>query len=83
MAVISASLAIFNLLPLPVLDGGHLLFFGIEKVRGAPLSAKADAIIYKIGFSLIICLAVFVFYSDFVRYGIFDKIIHLGHQFGF
>ncbi len=76
MAVISASLAIFNLLPLPVLDGGHLFFFGIEKLRGKPLSPKADEIIYKIGFSMIICLALFVFYSDFVRYGIFDKIIH-------
>ena len=76
MAVISASLAIFNLLPLPVLDGGHLLFFGIEKLRGKPLSPKADEVIYKIGFSLIICLALFVFYSDFVRYGIFDKIMH-------
>jgi len=76
MAVISASLAIFNLLPLPVLDGGHLLFFGIEKLRGKPLSQKTDEVIYKIGFSLIICLAVFVFYSDFVRYGIIDKIIH-------
>jgi len=77
MAVISASLAIFNLLPLPVLDGGHLLFFGVEKVRGKPLSPKTDEVIYKIGFSLIICLALFVFYSDFVRYGIFDKIIQL------
>lgn len=74
MAVISASLAIFNLLPLPVLDGGHLLFFGIEKVRGAPLSRKVDEIIYKIGLSVIIGLSVFVFYSDFARYGIFDKI---------
>lgn len=76
-AVISASLAIFNLLPLPVLDGGHLLFFGIEKLRGRPLSQRTDEVIYKIGFSLIICLALFVFYSDFVRYGIFDKLIQI------
>lgn len=83
MAVISASLAIFNLLPLPVLDGGHLLFFGIEKLRGAPLPAKAEDVIYKIGITLIVGLSLFVFYSDFIRYGIFDKIFHIGRQIGF
>ncbi|MDD3375501.1 MAG: RIP metalloprotease RseP [Candidatus Omnitrophica bacterium] len=83
MAVISASLAIFNLLPFPVLDGGHLLLFGIEKIKGKPLSRRVDEIINRIGFSLIICLAVFVFYTDFVRYGIFDKIVQFWHYLGF
>ena len=83
MAVISASLAIFNLLPFPVLDGGHLFLFGIEKIKGKPISQKTDEIVHRIGFGLIICLALFVFYTDFVRYGIFDKIIQFGHQFGF
>ena len=83
MAVISASLAIFNLLPLPVLDGGHLLLFGIEKVKGKPLPAKAEEIVYKIGLSVIICLAVFIFYNDFVRYGVFDKIFTIKDRLGF
>ena len=82
VAVISASLAIFNLLPLPVLDGGHLFLLGIEKVRGRPLPIKIDEVVNRVGFSLIICLAVFVFYSDFVRFGIFDRLIDLWHKIG-
>jgi len=83
MAVISASLAIFNLLPLPVLDGGHLLLFGIEKLRGNPLPEKIDEAIHRVGLSMIILLALFVFYTDFVRYGIFDKIIYFAGKIGF
>ncbi|HBG60358.1 MAG: RIP metalloprotease RseP [Omnitrophica WOR_2 bacterium GWF2_38_59] len=84
LGVISASLAIFNLLPVVPLDGGHLLFLGIEKVRGKPLSEKTDEIIAKVGFTLIIFLALFVFYSDFSRQGwiegiqkIFGKMLSL------
>ncbi|MBU4332995.1 MAG: RIP metalloprotease RseP [Candidatus Omnitrophica bacterium] len=69
LGVISASLAIFNLLPVVPLDGGHLFLLGLEKVRGKPLSEKTDEIIAKIGFTLIIFLALFVFYSDFARQG--------------
>jgi regulator of sigma E protease len=65
MGVISASLAIFNLLPVIPLDGGHLFFLGIEKLRGTSLSPKADEYIARSGFGLIILLALFVFYSDF------------------
>ncbi len=77
MGVISASLAIFNLLPIIPLDGGHLFLFGIEKLRGRALSARADEYIAKAGFSLIILLALFVFYSDFSRFGFIDKIKQL------
>jgi regulator of sigma E protease len=76
MAMISASLAIFNLLPFPILDGGHILFFVIEKIRGKPLSEKVDEAIHRVSLSLIVALAIFVFYNDFVRYGILDKIFH-------
>ena len=82
MAIISISLAIFNLLPLPVLDGGHLMFLAIEKIRGRPLSEKVDEAISRIGFSLIISLAVFVFYSDFIRYGWIDKLIGMWQHLG-
>jgi len=68
LGVISASLAIFNLLPVIPLDGGHLFLFAIEKVRGKALPPKVDEYTARFGFSLIILLAVFVFYSDFVRF---------------
>jgi len=74
LGVISASLAIFNLLPLIPLDGGHLFLFGIEKIRGKALHPKVDEYIARFGFSLIILLALFVFYSDFARFGWIDNI---------
>ncbi len=77
VGVISASLAIFNLLPFPILDGGHLVLLGLEKVRGQALPKKVDETIARVGFSLIICLALFVFYSDFVRFGWIDKFMSL------
>jgi regulator of sigma E protease len=75
VAVLSISLAIFNLLPLPALDGGHVLLLCIEKVRGRYLSKKAEDIFSRIGFSFIILLAVLVFYNDLVRFGFIGKII--------
>ena len=77
VGIISASLAIFNLLPVPVLDGGHLLLLGIERMRNRPLPQKVDDAITKVGFSLILCLAVFVFYNDFEKLGWIDKIFGL------
>ncbi|MFH0826417.1 MAG: RIP metalloprotease RseP [Candidatus Omnitrophota bacterium] len=73
VAVLSLSLAIFNLLPLPVLDGGHILFLGVEKIRGKGLSLNVDRLVTQVGTMLILTLAVFVTYNDLVRfYG--DKI---------
>ncbi|MBF0593697.1 MAG: site-2 protease family protein [Candidatus Omnitrophica bacterium] len=79
VGVISASLAIFNLLPVIPLDGGHLAYLGLEKLRGKPLSASTEEMIARIGFGLFIALAVFVFYLDFERIGLIDKIIKLFH----
>jgi len=79
LGVISASLAIFNLLPIIPLDGGHLFLFGLEKIRGKALSPQFDEYVARAGFSLIILLAIFVFYSDFARFGWFDQI---GNWFG-
>ncbi|MFA5062733.1 MAG: RIP metalloprotease RseP [Candidatus Omnitrophota bacterium] len=67
MAVLSLSLAIFNLLPLPILDGGHIVLLAIEKIRRKALSIKAEEVINKVGFSFIIFLVVFVTYNDIVR----------------
>ena len=77
MGVLSASLAIFNLLPVPVLDGGHILFLVIEKIRRKPLSRKLQENITQAGLMLLICLMLFVFYNDFMRFGILAKITGL------
>jgi regulator of sigma E protease len=69
MAILSVSLAIVNLLPLPLFDGGHILTFLVEKIRNKPLSEKADNLLTRIGFVLIGLIVVFVFYNDIVRFG--------------
>ncbi len=74
LAIISMALAIFNLLPLPILDGGHLLFLLIEKLRGRRFSARTELIINQIGYTFIILLTIFVFYNDLLRYGVLAKI---------
>lgn len=80
VGVISASLAIFNLLPIIPLDGGHLLLLGIEKIRRKVLPPKLEDAVMRIGFSLIIMLAVFIFYVDFERIGLFDKLTNFWHR---
>jgi regulator of sigma E protease len=73
-SMLSLALAIFNVLPIPILDGGHLLFLGIEKVRNRPISDKVEDRITDVGFGFIIILAVFILFNDLVRYGYWDKI---------
>src|SRR3989338_854881 len=73
VAVLSASLGIFNLLPLPVLDGGHIFFLGLEKLRGRHLNQKTEEKITQLGFGFITILAFFVFWNDLVRFGILKK----------
>jgi regulator of sigma E protease len=77
MAVLSMSLAIFNLLPFPVLDGGHIFILGIEKIRGRHLSQKVEERINQIGLGFIITLAVFVFLNDLDRLGALEKIVKI------
>ncbi|MDP3804549.1 MAG: RIP metalloprotease RseP [Candidatus Omnitrophota bacterium] len=77
MAILSASLAIFNLLPFPVLDGGHIIFLAIEKLRGRPLSVKTQEAIANVGISLLILLTVFIFYNDIIKFGIAEKVMKL------
>ena len=77
MGILSASLAIFNLLPFPVLDGGHILFLFIERLRGKPMSVKAQDMIANVGVVLLIMLTVFIFYSDIVKFGIAEKIMKI------
>lgn len=67
LALLSVSLGVLNLLPIPVLDGGHILFYLIEAVRGRPLSEKSQVIGFKIGLSLVVMLMVVAFYNDIMR----------------
>ena len=67
MAFISVNLAIFNLLPVPVLDGGHLIFLLLEGLRGRPVSTTVRLRLTQLGFALLMVLVVFVFYNDIAR----------------
>jgi regulator of sigma E protease len=66
-AVISINLAILNLLPIPILDGGHLLFYSIEAITRRPVSIKAREISQMVGLALILALTFFAFYNDIIR----------------
>jgi len=66
-ALLSVNLCLINVLPIPVLDGGHLLFLGIEKIKGRPLSLKQRAAMQQIGLAFLILLIIFVTYNDFLR----------------
>ena len=72
IAVLNISLAIFNLLPFPVLDGGHIVLLALEKIRGKGISVKAETVITNIGLSVIIMMALLVTYNDVLKFG--DKI---------
>ena len=67
MAVISINLAILNLLPVPILDGGHILFLLIEIIIKKPISIRKKEMAQKVGFFLLVLLMAFVFYNDLVR----------------
>lgn len=67
LALISISLGVLNLLPVPVLDGGHLMYYLIEVVRGAPLSEKIISIGNQIGMALLIILMMFALHNDLLR----------------
>lgn len=67
MAVISVNLGVLNLLPVPILDGGHLLFFAIEAVRRRPLDTRYREVAQQVGLILLLALMVFAFYNDIAR----------------
>jgi regulator of sigma E protease len=65
------NLAVLNLLPIPMLDGGHLFFFVIEAVIGRPLSVRKREIAQQVGFFFLILLMVFAVYNDLTRIDLF------------
>jgi regulator of sigma E protease len=69
VAVLSVSIGLINLFPVPLLDGGHLLFYAIEAVRGRPLSERAQEIGFRIGFAFVVMLMLFATWNDIVHLG--------------
>ncbi|MFQ5454057.1 MAG: RIP metalloprotease RseP [Candidatus Zixiibacteriota bacterium] len=67
MALLSVNLAVLNVLPIPVLDGGHLVFLGLEKIKGSPLSIKARMAAQQVGIILLLGLILIVTYNDILR----------------
>ena len=74
MALLSVSLGLINLFPVPVLDGGHLLFYAAEAVRGKPLGRKAQEFGFRIGLALVLTLMVFTTWNDLRLSGFFKFI---------
>ena len=69
LAVVSVSLGVLNLLPIPILDGGHLLYLLIEAIRGTPVSVEAMQIGQRLGIGMLAVLMFIAFYNDVARLG--------------
>jgi regulator of sigma E protease len=67
-ALLSVSIGLLNLFPVPLLDGGHLLFYAVEAVRGRPLSERAQEMGFRIGLGLVLMLMVFATYNDILHW---------------
>ena len=65
--ILSVNLGVINLLPIPMLDGGHLFFYALEGVRGRPISPRTQERLQKVGLAFLLALMVLVFYNDLLR----------------
>ena len=77
IAVLSVNLGLLNLFPVPVLDGGHLVFYTIEAIRGRPMSARRQDFAFKVGLALIVSLFVFVTRNDIMASDWFQHLMKL------
>lgn len=77
IAVLSVNLGLINLFPIPVLDGGHLLFYIAEAIRGRPIPVKAQEYGFRAGFALLLCLFVFATWNDVNQLGFVRWVTHL------
>lgn len=77
LALLSISLGLVNLLPIPVLDGGHAVFFIIEAIRGKPLSVRVMELATQVGLILLVAMFALVIYNDIDRYQFFKKLTDL------
>jgi regulator of sigma E protease len=67
VAFISVSLGLINLFPIPLLDGGHLLYYGCEAVLGRPLGERVQDVGFRVGLALVLALVIFAAWNDLVR----------------
>jgi regulator of sigma E protease len=67
MAIVSVSLGVLNLLPVPILDGGHLLYYGVEAIKGSPVSERTQEAGQRVGMTLLVMLMGLAFYNDIAR----------------
>ena len=67
LAIVSVSLGVLNLLPIPLLDGGHLMYYLIEAVKGSPVSDDVQILGQRVGIALLGTLMIFAFYNDLTR----------------
>ena len=74
MSLISINLGFINLLPIPLLDGGHLLFYAIEGVRRRPLKPEAQEWAFRTGLAVLLALMIFVTFNDLASFGLFSKL---------
>lgn len=77
MALLSINLGLVNLIPIPILDGGHLLFYAIEALRGRPLSARARDYGLRIGLGMVLALTVFVTWNDLMHLRVVEFLVEL------
>lgn len=77
LAFMSINLGFINLLPIPVLDGGHIVFNTVEALRGKPLNARVVEWVFMAGFFMLMSLMVFVTINDLTRYGVFNRLAGL------
>lgn len=77
-AVLSIAVGFMNLLPLPVLDGGHLVFYAAEAIRGKPVPERIQAVSYQVGLVCILSLFVFATVQDLERAGLFRALKGIG-----
>jgi regulator of sigma E protease len=66
-AVLSVSIGLLNLFPIPLLDGGHLMFYALEAIRGRPLSDRAQEVGFRIGLAIVLMLMIFATFNDIVH----------------
>lgn len=76
-AILSINLGLINLFPIPLLDGGHLVFYGIEAIRGRPVGERAMGYSLNIGMGFILCLTLFVTWNDLVQVPILEYLMQL------
>lgn len=77
IAALSVNLALFNLLPVPMLDGGHLLFYAFEAIRGRPLGDRTQEFGFRVGLAMVLTLMVFATWNDLVQLRVVDFISRL------